>query len=777
MTTSHCALCSTSTNPSAIIDGNHHFCCSGCQAVFTILSAKNLLHQYQETPIFQQAVRYGLISNPALLEQIRQKETTLEECEKLYFEVQEMWCPSCAEVIKLIISQEKGVKNCIVDYSTDLAAIEFSPKQISKEYLFQLIKNLGYQPNQTVSLESGKMNKALAIRLCIAAFCSLNIMMFSYPLYATYFDYDGDNYGFTFAWLSLIFALPVLLYSCWPIFKRFANSFKVGIYGMETLVVIGVLTSFGLSLYELLNGGTRVYFDSMTVIVVFVLLGKVIETKAKFSAKESLFRLNRTIPKRGRKRFADYTTAFVPAKDITIGDVLVVLSGEKIILDGVVIEGNGSCDESLMTGESLPISKSPGLSVISGTILQNGWIAYQVTTTSEQSTLQKIVDMVSKDLPAKGQHRNIVDYIVRYFVPFVLLLSVLAFIYSYLSGNTIESSIIRAISVLLISCPCAIGIAAPLAESQLLQGLAKLGAIVRNRACLNLLGRETVFVFDKTGTITEGCFSVVSGLREEIVLGSLAAQSTHPMSLAIATACGEKRVSFSRIHEHAGKGIQGVYNEDVYYLGSSDFLKSFGIEIRNPPIDTFNITSNVYFAKNREFITTLVLADRLRPDASATIAKLKPAILLSGDSITPVKKIAEQCAFDSWYSSCTPLQKREVIEELRHAGKIVCMLGDGINDALALTRAHIGISVLNAADISVQVSDILLTNNQLSFLPKIRSLARFGRKIMHQNLFWAFFYNIVGMGLAFFGLLSPIFAAFAMVVSSLMVLGNAKRLR
>lgn len=776
MTTVLCALCATDANGSSIVDGERSFCCSGCQAVYSILSAQNMLAHYQDTPLFKQAVRYGLISNPDLIEQIRHRQASDEETEKLYFEIEDMWCPSCAEVIKLVLSQEQGVKCCVVDYSTDLAAIEYHPKWIARDHLFQLIKNLGYQPVQRQFDEASKVNKFLAIRLCIAAFCAMNVMMFSYPLYATYFD-DGDHYGSTFAWLSLIFSLPVLAYSFAPVFKRFFNSFRVGIYGMETLVMIGVLSSFFLSLYELFRGGTRVYFDSMTVIIVFVLLGKVIESKAKFSAKESLFRLNRSLPKRGRKRFADNTASFVAAKEIIIGDTLIALAGEKIILDGVVIEGEGACDESSMTGESLPISKTVGSRMLSGTVLQNGWIAYRVTATAEHSTLQKIVDMVAKDINLKVHYGHYVDHIVRWFVPVVIVIALLATLVAYFLNGDLEAAIIRGISVLLISCPCAIGIAAPLAESQMLQSLAGMGAVVRNRGCLRLLGKETVFVFDKTGTITDGQFTLINAPVQAEILGSLAAQSTHPMSLAIARACPASRVAFSRIREHAGKGISGIYLGDEYFLGSREFLQSQGIHVPEQIVQN-GIISHVYFARGKVFLATLALKDQIREDAPKAVAALKPApaILLSGDSREPVQNVAEQCGFSAWYAQQNPLQKREIIEDLRSKGNIVCMLGDGINDALALTRAHIGVSVVNATDISIQVSDILLTTHQLETLPKIRTLAIRGRRIMHQNLFWAFFYNVIGMGLAFFGLLSPIFAAFAMVASSLMVVANARRI-
>lgn len=785
MTAETCALCANELPVSIIREANNAFCCPGCHTVFNILSSQNQLVSYQDSPVFKQAVKSGLISNPALLEQIRRKQQTVpdQELEKLHLEVSEMWCPACAEIIQLILLQEKGVRNCVVDYATDLASVEFSPRHISKERIFQLIESLGYCP---ALMDSGKNSVSfmLYLRFAIAAFCSLNIMMFAYPLYATYFDYDDQGVGALFAWLSLFTALPVLGFSAGPITRRFFSSLQAGLYGMETLVVIGVTTAFGLSLYNLLQGSTKVYFDSMTVIVTFVLLGKIIEAKAKFSAKDSLWRLSKAIPRRGRKRFTDGSLQFVPAKEIASGDTVVAFCGEKIILDGVVTEGQGTCDESLITGESIPVIKEIGSKVISGAILQNGVVSYRVTATIGESILQHILNTVQQEIGNKTVYVRAADRIVRWFVPIVLLVALATALICWVFGiidpgkSVMETAVIRAISVLLISCPCAIGIAAPLAESLVISGLASLGAIVRNRGCLSLLGKETVYVFDKTGTITEGVFTVMDGLQsltsdQKAMLKGLAEHSTHPIACAIAREITDSSIAITHIEEYAGKGLQGRCNADFLLLGSPDFMQQKGVTI--PTMQTSATT--VFFAINGMCIAQLILGDKIRPEVIDLIKSLAPAktILLSGDSENSVAAVAHLCGFDSWKARCTPLEKRAFIESLRQKGFIVSMFGDGINDAPALTAAHIGFSVVSATDISIQVSDILLTTDRLQVIPKILQFARQGQKVVKQNLFWAFIYNVIGIGLAAFGFLSPIFAAFAMVASSLMVILNAKK--
>lgn len=788
---SFCSLCATPIHSHPFIDGNDSFCCPGCLTVFRILSAKNALKDYQDNHLFKLAVRSGLISNPDLLENIRQNQNDLDNqvLERWHLQILDMWCPSCAEVIQLILNQEKGVKNCIVDYSTDLATIEFSPMCLSKEKMTKLISDLGYRPQALTDGSQKAVSLSLYLRFIVASFCALNIMMFAYPLYATFFDFDGEGYGNLFAYLSFYLSLPVLFYSAYPIFKRFIISLKVGQLGMETLVVLGVISAMIFSCYELWMETNRVYFDSMCVIIVFVLLGKIMEAKAKFSSKDTLLRLMQALPRKGRKRFSDGKEAFVLLKEIQIGDQIVTTTGEKIVLDGIIVEGEGLIDESLMTGESIPKLKRKGDRVLAGTILQQGKIVFDVKVSPDESTLKRIIEIIDCDFGKKTVYSRPVDRMIPWMIPMILLIACLSASLTYLWGITeanktvLETAILRGMAVLLISCPCAIGIAAPLAESHLIQAFATFGAIIRNRVCLQWLGRETLYVFDKTGTVTEGKFEVLAGLQNltqqhKQILKGLCSYSNHPISRAIFHTIDQQPLSAEKIEEFIGKGLKGVFNDKAYFLGSKDFLISQGFSIDSAWQALSDVQTESYFAEEGGSYYTLTLGDRIKQSAELTIQALKSrTLLLSGDAFEPVQKVAMQCGFKGYLANCSPLHKREVIDQERKKGEIVCMLGDGINDALAITAAHVGISVVSATDISIQVSDILLTTDRLDVIPKLHALARKGRKIITQNLFWAFFYNVFGIGLAAFGMLSPIFAAFAMVMSSLIVLFNAKRLR
>lgn len=779
-----CLLCDSpvSSHSFSFIDQEGRpFCCVGCQTVFQILSARQETNHFRDTDLFQQALASGLISNPALLDQIQKKREIIPHQERIrvHIEINDLWCPSCVEVIRLILLQKRGILHCVVDYATDIAVVEYAPRYISKEEIYSAIAQLGYHPKPLEDGFQRKVSFSLWLRFIVAVFFSMNIMMFSYPIYASYLTMDEFQTGRLFVWLSFFSSLPVLFYSGWPIFLRFWKGLFVGWIGMEALIVLAVLAAFFLSLFEMIQGTLEVYFDSMTVIITFVLLGKIIETKAKFSTKDFLVRLTRALPRRGRKRCDDGKEIFISVKELTLGDQVVVLTGERIVLDGVVVEGEGACDESVMTGEATPVLKQKGTLVIGGTILVSGHLVYRVSVKEKEGTLHHILDIVSREVGRKSVYIRPVDSIVSYFVPIVIVLSLGTAFAILWQGGSFDAAFVRAASILLISCPCAIGIAAPFAESQLLSALAHQGAIVRNRGALLYLGDETVFVCDKTGTVTQGSYRVLKGLenlneKERRILKGLTVKSNHPISFAIASTIQEEPVVLESVEEKAGRGVEGKYEGKIYRVGSSSWLREEGVEVCKEAVSG---VSQVFFAEDKR-VACISLGDMMKEGVKEVVYALAPARswLLSGDEESVVEEVATLAGFDRWQGGCMPLQKRKKIEELKQEGHIVGMLGDGINDAPALMAAHVGISVVNATDISIQVSDILLTTERLEVIPIIRALGRRGRRIVRQNLFWAFFYNGIGIGLALFGYLTPLFAAIAMVLSSLIVLFNARRI-
>lgn len=751
-----CTLCGFSSVPK-IVEQNRSFCCAGCHAVYNILSVQNQLADFANHPVFLQAVQAGLISNPALLEEIRKEQIRVPEDErvKLHLEIDGLFCPSCAEIIRLFLLREKGVLNTVVDYSTDLASIEFSPRYIDKEDIFSIISSLGYEAKP---LQEGtkKVGWLLWLRFSVAAFFALNTMMLAYPLYATYFDASATEFGYLFAKVSAILSIPVITWCAFPIWQRLFNALRVGIVGMELLVFLGVFSALSLSLYELGRGSSHVYFDSMTVIIAFFLMGKIVEAKAKYSARDALLTLARSIPRKGKKKFADGSQSYVLAKDFAKGDFCAVNMGEKIVLDGKIVEGEGAVDESVLTGESFPKLKKKGDMVLGGTVVQSGAFVFRVEATEQQTALHRILETVEQQIGHKTSYVRAADKIVKVFVPSVLVLAAGVWLFG--------DAPLSAISVLLISCPCALGIAAPLAESNTISRLAQAGAIVRNRGALVPLANATLWVFDKTGTLTEGRLCV--GLdhlsdKQRSLLKGLASRSNHPISVALAQAINEPAAPLAPVVESPGLGLAG----GGCFLGSGRWMRQQGIE---PPEGKF-------FFYDGHTVNAIELSDTVRSEAAEALSCFPKKLLLSGDGKEEVERVGKEVGIDLVQWEATPLEKREKILDLKKTGECLAMVGDGINDAPALASADVGISVVSAQDISIQASDILLTTERLTVLKKICTIAKRGQVVVRQNLFWAFIYNVLGIPLAAFGYLSPIYAAFAMMASSIIVILNGRR--
>jgi len=754
-----CALCASELSQNPYKDGENAFCCNGCLTVFRIVGS---IHNFREHPLFQEALQAGIIANPQLVEKIDSQPSEKVKC---HLHVEGMWCPSCAEAIRLILMRKDGMISCLVDYATDLAAIIFDPKAISKAQIIASINKMGYSASEFFAAEKSRVSRSLWLRFSVAVFCAMNIMMFSYPLYIAHFGIATDGFELALGWFSFVLSLPLISYTAWPMWKRWNVSLRSGSFGMETLVLIGILTAWVVSTYHLwLHKTSGLYFDSMAMLVTFVLLGKILEKKAKFSAKETLLRLTRCIPKKGCKRLTNGEYSYVPLKEIIPGDIIMARLGEKIVLDGMVCSGEALVDEAVMTGEARLVRKFCGSTVIGGSILKQGNLIIEVTKDQHKSLLGQILTLVEEDFSLKTTPQYIVDQIVRIFVPFVLCLSL---------WMGISYGPLRALVILMIACPCSIGIAIPLAHSRLLYLFAQKGALVRNRSRLYRLAANPLFVFDKTGTLTEGKFQVLNGIEQlsqdqQAVLKGLATHSTHPICLAITEFIHAAAANVENVSEILGRGMVSSYKGKTYLLGSEKLMAEKEVIVTSSQLEE----TVVYFACDKTCLATLHLGDRLRERLPRV-----DGVILSGDTHSLVSHVAKKCHFKWGKGGLDPLEKREEIKTLKQQGQVVVMVGDGVNDAPAMAAADLSISVVSATDLAVEVSDILMTTEHLDALPTLCTLTAKCQAIIFQNLFWTFFYNGIGIILACMGLMNPFFAALAMACSSLCVTLNSLRLR
>lgn len=742
--------------------GGEQFCCTGCQTVFQILQAKKVQGGYQNHPLFNQALDAGILSNPELLK----KKKSREPGQKLYLQIENMWCASCAQLIELVLEKTEGVKSCAVDYATDMAVIEYCPQSLSKEMLCKAIEKLGYEPSSLLSNRDKKSKGRLFLRMTLSLCLFLYLMMFSYPLYVSSFGVSTEGYEKILALFSLLLATSVITYVAAPIWKKVYFELRLFRVGMYTLVLLAVSSAYLYSMIQFFKGNfTHLYFDSMAATVALIFVGRWLESRVKHSTKEKVVALMRHLPKRARRKNTNGTYTFVSLKEVAVGATLCLLPGERVALDGVVVDGEATLDESMMTGEMEPVFKKEGDSLIAATCLQTGKVHYRVTQGLEESLLKEMIGRVEHSLATRGPGGQIFDRFAAGFVCFTLILA--------LASYLLFHDILRTLSILLISCPCIIGIARPLVHSFLLRQLTKWGLVVKNPEQLMRLKEAPFFVFDKTGTLTEGNFRVVAqeGSLDGAVIKRMVQGSLHPIAQAMDRYFACEPAYLSDVVEEVGKGFVAAEGEHHYCLGSRALMEQQGCTFKFTN-DAEDQTTHLYFSVDKQTICRFRLADRLRNQKI-----LLDAMVLSGDRREVVEKITTQVGLCHFLAEQSPQDKQREIERLKKEGRLVVMVGDGINDTIAMASADLSIAMAHAAPMALEVADCVFTSDSLNDLGRVSAIVQKARHIFIQNISWAFCYNGIGLGLALAGLLTPLAAALFMVCSSLVMTLNTLRLR
>jgi Cu+-exporting ATPase len=693
------------------------------------------------------------------------------ETKKLKLEVEGMTCANCAAGIKKHL-ENKGLQDVNVNFSTGEASWE-NDKNQDKNDVAKTITSLGYKIKSSSKEEEKGLSK-------VEKYFYFTLI-FTLPLFSHMFFPKGSIIQNPL--LQFILCLPVYIIGVSYFGKSAWGSIKTGVPNMDVLIFTGSSAAFFYSIYGwLINYGTPavhhyLFFETSATIITLVLLGNVLEHKSVKKTTTAIGDLT-AIQKVIAKKEIEGKITEVNFEDIRVNDILVINSGDKIPTDGIIISGTSYIDESMITGESIPIDKTTGDEVIGGTIITDGNLKIKATKIGDDTLLSQIIELVKNAQNNKPNIQKLGDQVSAVFVPVVLTISLATFIIGHYFFNIeIQDAFLRSIAVLVISCPCAMGLATPTAVMVGIGRAAKNGILIKGGDTLEKLASIKTIVFDKTGTLTTGKFivsqfTVLDGDENDVknIIYNIEQHSSHPIAKSLCNAYQENSslLKLSDITEEKGISISANIDDNIYTIGSSKIYSS-------PE------KYDLFVLKNKELIATLNISDELKTNTDLVISSLHKrgytTTLLSGDKKEKCNQIASELGITTTYSEQLPQDKIVKIEELVSSNK-TAMVGDGINDAPALAKATIGISLGNATQIAIQSADVVLLNNEdLSQLPQTMQIGKHTLLTIKQNLFWAFAYNIVAIPIAVMGLLNPMWGALFMAFSDVIVIGNSIRLR
>ena len=727
-----------------------------------------------------------------------------------------MTCATCANTIEDTLSKSEGVVEVSVNLIMNTAHLQYDPSVIKSTQIMELIKEQGYEAkikekdfsssHQEVIDNNNKLKREVIIAMIFAGlvmFYSMSQMLGSYSL--KFPDaLSPDVSPLNFALIQILLTAPVV-YLGRHFYTKGFKTLMNGAPNMDTLVAIGTSAALIYSLYgtiQIILGNHHfahhLYFESAAVIIALIKFGKYLEhiSKGRTSqAIQSLLNLRpetTTLIKSG-EQFEVYVD------ELSIGDVVAIKPGDSIPVDGIVLAGHSSVDESMLTGESLPIEKSESSAVVMGTMNLSGYLEVEMTTVLADTKLAKIVNLVEQAQAKKAPISKVVDRVSRIFVPTVMVLAILTFIFWMIYSGDLEQSLTFFISVLVIACPCALGLATPTAIMVGTGVGASSGIFIKSAESLELASHIDTVVFDKTNTLTHGK-PVVTDLTTEYpgflkIIASIEKLSQHPLALAIVNEAQEQGIELVQIDDFEalhGMGISGKYEGQTYYAGNQKLMKEKQIDI-SAYMETFDQLSSqgktvMFMSTDQEVVGMIAVADTIKEDALKTVKGLKKlgmdVVMLTGDNEKTAHAIGRQLGIDHIFAQVMPDEKSEKIIELKNQGKKVMMVGDGINDSIALVESEIGVAIGTGTDVAIESADIVLMKDDLMAVEKAIRLSKATMRNIKQNLFWAFIYNIIGipiaMGvMAFFGgpSMNPMIAGAAMAFSSVSVVTNALRLR
>ena len=719
--------------------------------------------------------------------------------EQVEFDVFGMTCAACSTRIEKVLNKQDGVTRATVNLATESATVEFNPAVISEQELIQRIRKLGYDAKVKSDAVERKAHKeqqinALRAKLIVAAILSLPLLitmldhLFRIELPAIFMN----------PWFQFLLATPVQFFIGWQFYVGAYKNLRNGSANMDVLVALGTSAAYFYSLYEAIktigNSGyvPHLYFETSAVLITLILLGKYLEVRAKSQTTQAISRLLGLQAKQARV-VRDGKEILIPVEDVVVGDRLIVKPGEKIPVDGVVVKGSTAVDESMLTGESIPVEKTVGSEVIGATLNKNGTIEMRATKVGKDTALAGIVKIVEEAQGSKAPIQRMADIISGYFVPIVVAIALLTFIiwFTFVTPGNFEPALVAAIAVLVIACPCALGLATPTSIMVGTGRSAENGILFKGGEHLERTRELDTIVLDKTGTITKGEPEVTDFTGDKELLQYVASAekaSEHPLAEAIVKYAKEQGIPLLETETFTaipGHGIEAMIDGKHVLVGTRKLMRDRGVAIA-----PFEELMNEYersgktamvIAIDGKYQGVIAVADTVKETAKEAIRELKQlgldVIMLTGDNERTARAIAKDVGIDHVIAQVLPGDKADRIKELQLQGKKVGMVGDGINDAPALAVADIGIAIGTGSDVAIETADVTILGGDLKLIPKAIRLARATMRNIKQNLFWALVYNSLGIPIAALGLLAPWIAGAAMAFSSVSVVTNSLRLK
>ncbi|MDT8420584.1 MAG: heavy metal translocating P-type ATPase [Desulfuromonadales bacterium] len=769
------------------IDGLQlRFCCHGCRGAYRIIRGAGLTSFYQRRDRQSGTLKdaYGSRFDAEYLQRfVHARENSAE----INLIVDGIRCASCIWLIEHILLQEQGVRSARVNFATHRVLIEFDSGATTPAQLCTKLTDIGYLPrpfsHDELQRSAEQERRSLMYRFGTAAFLSMQLMGFSLALYGGYFQGIDPFTRKLLQIFSAIVTTPVVFYSGFPFLQGAWYSLRNRLPNMDLLIALGSLSAYGYSLYAMTTEA-EVYFDTAAMIITLILAGRLFESGARRKASAGVDRLLQLAPARSRQILADGSDVSVDSSQLNPGDLIMVQAGERFPTDGLIASGSTEVDESAVTGESLPVLREPGSVITSGTLNLSGSVSVEVTAAAADSFVARVAGLVEQAQVRKAPVQRLADRVATLFIPFVILVALA----TYLFWLGQPEALMHAITVLVVACPCALGLATPTAVMVATGRAAESGILFRGGDVLEACADLTKIAFDKTGTLTCGKPQVVSvkpvsGSEAELLQLAAAAEScsNHPLALGLIAELERRELTYQKASASttiAGRGIEANAAGAILLAGSRRFLIERSIAV---PDGHAGAGSEIHIALAGRYCGVIALEDRLRENAKEVVNRLKrhgyATLLLTGDNPETAARIANTLEIVDWQAELTPGEKTRLIEAALNSGDRVMMVGDGINDAPALTSATVGCALAGSIDIAVESADLILARPNLAHLAFALKLARRSLTIIRQNLLWAFSYNLVAIPLAASGKLLPAYGAAAMAISSICVVTNSLRLK